>query len=59
MKTLKDIKSRVAAVVGQIANERLTGDSFTDYKIRYQTSELCDERNRLKQLAFDKHGVIL
>jgi hypothetical protein len=59
MKTLNEIKERLIIVVGQIANEKLTGDALTDYKIRYQTGELCSERFRLKMLAWDKFQVKL
>ncbi len=57
--TLKDIKTRLTAVIGQIANERLTGDTWTDYHIRYTTLDLCHERNSLKQIAWEEHGVTL
>ena len=55
--TLAALEARLNTVVEQIANEKLTGDSFTDYKIRYATGDLCAERNRLKQQAFEEFGV--
>ena len=57
--TLKALEARLAVVVSQIANEKLTGDAFTDYKIRYVTGDLCAERNRLKQEAFRNYEVHL
>ncbi len=50
---LQAIKDRLGIVLGQINNEKLTGDTHTDYKIRCQTYELYGERNRLKQQAFE------
>ena len=57
--SLNKIKARLKVVIGQIDNEKLTGDCYVDYKIRYQTGELCAERNRLKQQAFNDFSVVL
>lgn len=57
--SLQDIKDRLNTVLGQIDNEKLTGDTHRDYKIRCQTYELYDERNSLKQQAFAEFNVML
>lgn len=57
--TLKQIKARLQTVVEQISNEKLTGDAWIDYKIRYTTLDLCHERNTLKSIAWTDHGVTL
>jgi hypothetical protein len=59
MKTLKEIKTRLVTVEGQIANEQLTSDHYINYHIRRVTSDLCVERNMLKSLAFDEYGELL
>ena len=59
MKNLTEIKERLIIVVGQISNERLTGDAYTDYKIRLCTSELQGERNRLRLIAWEDFGAQL
>lgn len=55
MKTLTALRASYKRAQEQIANEKLTGDSYTDYVIRKETSEICDRRNGIAQDAWNEY----
>lgn len=59
MRTLAALRARYNQCQDQIDNEKLTGDSHTDYHIRKVTHELCCERNRIGQQAWETYDFHL
>ena len=55
MLTLTTLRAAYKQAQEQIANEKLTGDSHTDYVIRKETAEICDRRNRIAREAWDNY----
>lgn len=53
--TLKTLRQRYNVLCDQIANERLTGDAWTDYNIRKTTGDLCAARNHTGLEAWTEH----
>ena len=59
MSTLAALRQRYNQCQDQIDNEKLTGDAHTDYQIRRVTYDLCAERNRIAQQAWDDYSFHL